>query len=103
MNKQLFISKRNNKVTYEPKHECYQETKQGLSMSPADVARATSRGLAVSSQINDSLFYDGDDNPSFDIPIESQRGVDVADVWQAQQSAKKRIISAAKKDKELYG
>lgn len=103
MNKQLSISKKNNRLTYEPKHECYQTTKQGLSMSPADISRAVSRGVAVSSQLNEELFFDGDDNPTFDVPIERQRGVDVADVWQAQQSARKKILSAAKKDKEMYG
>lgn len=103
MNKQLRISQRNNKLTYEPNNKAFEQTKQGLSMSPADVARCASRGIAVTSQINDSLFFDGTDNPSFELPLEMQRGVDVADVWQAQQSARKRVLDAAKRDKELYG
>lgn len=103
MNKQLKISSHVNPfVPCDCSKPPVMEVKQGLAMSPSDISRATSRGYAVSSQIDDSLFYDGDDSPLIDIPIERTRGIDAATVWEAQQSAKKRLISAHLRDKETY-
>ncbi|WGL30921.1 hypothetical protein [Dipodfec virus UOA04_Rod_535] len=103
MNKQLLIAQRNNKVVYEPDNTSDMSVKQGLSMSPSDVAKMTARGLGVSSQINQELFYDGDDSPSFYIPLERRRGVDVAEIWEAEQTAKKKLYQAHVKDVSMYG
>lgn len=79
------------------------EVRQGLSMSPSDISRAVSRGLAVSSQLDESLFYDGDDSPCIDVPLERTRGVDAVSAWEASQEAKRRLIRAHKSDVEIYG
>lgn len=87
---------------YTPKHDAFESTKQGLAVTPSDMSNMLSRGIPISAQINEELFFDGLDNPSFDIPIEEQRGVDVNDVWLAQRQARSKLISAHKRDKELY-
>lgn len=65
------------------------------------MARMVDKGIAVSS-INDSIFYDGEVNPSFDVPIEEQRGVDIVDAWNASRTARKRILQAHFNDKKMY-
>lgn len=39
------------------------------------------------------MAFDGVNNPSWDLPIDQKRGVDVAEVWQAQRTARKVITS----------
>lgn len=80
----------------------FEKTVPGLSLSPSQVSKMAEKGISVSTQIANS-FVDGSPNPTFDVPIEELRGVDVNDVWNASQDAKKRIISAHLKDKEIYG
>lgn len=74
----------------------------GLAFTPAQMAKMAEKGIPISTQSADQ-FVDGSLNPSFDIPIEDRRGVDVNDVWNASKDAKAKIINAHRKDKELYG
>lgn len=78
------------------------KTKPSLAVTPADALRMAERGVPVAAANIDS-FYDGDVNPSWTISIDRQRGVDVADVWDAQKSARKRIKSAHVSDTYIYG
>lgn len=105
MNKQLIISSRNNRVVCDcPNDQPHQlRTKEGLAMSPSQISEAVSRGVAVSSQINEALFYDGDSSRVIDVPLERVRGIDVAEVWERQQTAKKKLFNAHLKDVEIYG
>ncbi|MDE6089294.1 MAG: hypothetical protein K2G41_01200 [Duncaniella sp.] len=73
----------------------------GLSVSPTQMALMAAKGIPISAQMSES-FVDGVSNPSFDIPIEDQRGIDVNAVWNAQKDARKRLIAAHKADKEAY-
>lgn len=104
MNKQLKLSRRfnrNNHVVTSSSPNCV--VKQGLSMSPSDVASMAQRGLAVSSQIDESLFYDGDSSPEIHVPLERLRGIDIAQAWEASQDAKKKFAYAQRIDKQTYG
>lgn len=77
-------------------------TRQGLAMTPSDVARLTAQGMPVNTQ-NVSMFYDGEPNPSPYVTSERRRGVDVADLWEEHEhivaKAKKAYV-ASKKSKE---
>lgn len=104
MDKQLLISRRNNRFGCHINPSEHITVQEGLSMTPSQIARCTERGLAVSSQIVDSeLFVDGDESNDMSVPLERIRGIDVAEVWEAQQDARKRLIKAHKQDIETYG
>lgn len=79
----------------------YVKTTPGLAFTPAQMAKMAEKGIPISTQSADQ-FVDGTLNPSFDIPIEERRGIDVNDVWNASKDAKAKIIDAHKKDKLLY-
>lgn len=80
-----------------PKRKDYEiEPKSGLAYTPADMARMHSAGMPVNSANLINSFCDGDKNPSFELPIERQRGVDIAEVWEASLIAKKKIDNFSK-------
>lgn len=63
--------------------------KSGLSISPSDIKRMTDAGIASSSLgLN---FLDGVESPSFDLPADHLRGIDAAEVWEAQQEARRKL------------
>lgn len=68
------------------------KTRQGLALTPTDVARLTSQGMPVNTE-NAQMFYDGDNNPSPYVTSERRRGVDVAELWEQHQ----HIIEKARK------
>lgn len=67
--------------------------KNNLAVTPSQMADLTERGVAVSS--SNLQFDEGSPNPSSVVPIDARRGVDVNDVWQAQQSSRKKLRTAA--------
>ncbi|QXN75257.1 hypothetical protein [Microvirus mar52] len=85
----------------EPVENC--KVKAGLAYSPAMVMEATEQGIAVSGANIDAMFFDGTDNPSFDLATDQRRGVDANDVWNASREARARLINAHLKDKRKFG
>lgn len=81
--------------------EPYVYTEQNIAVTPSQIQQMVERGIPVSPS-NASAFIDGVINPSFDVPIEERRGVDVVDVWDASQDAKRQLIKAHLKDKAAY-
>lgn len=79
----------------------FEKVVPGLSVSPSQMAQMSEKGIPITAQMADT-FFDGVSNPSFDMPIEDLRGVDVNAVWNAQKDARKRIIDAHKADKAAY-
>lgn len=71
--------------------------KQNQALTPAQIADYTSKGIAVSSSLN-LVFDEGVPNPA-PLPLEQRRGIDVADVWNASESASKKLKSAIKSAK----
>lgn len=66
--------------------------KGGLSVTPSEMMRMASQGIPIS---NANLpFVDGDKNPSWNIPAENVRGIDVAELWTLQQDSKAKIVKA---------
>lgn len=72
------------------------EPKKGLSYSPSDMAKLHAKGMPINSANIVESFYDGDLNPSFDIPLERQRGLDPAEIWEASQNSAKKVNKLSK-------
>lgn len=68
-----------------------------LAMTPADVADMASKGIPVSTQANGAQYYDGVPEPSLDIPIDQQRGADMADIFNAQMDAREKLGNMRRK------
>ena len=89
-----------NAVTSCPKrHHDEVAPKEGLAYTPADMSRMHAAGMPVNSANLINSFCDGDKNPSFDLPFERKRGVDMAEIWEESVQAKKRINAFSKKVK----
>lgn len=74
------------------------KTKNGLAVSPSTAMAMAERGIPISAQMS-SDFYDGDDNPSWELPLERSRGIDPSDLWQMQQDSRSKIRKAVKQFK----
>ncbi|UPW41252.1 hypothetical protein [Sigmofec virus UA08Rod_4687] len=66
---------------------------ENLAITPSKMAQLVDEGIPVSSSVMSGVAFDGVSNPSWDVPIERLRGVDVAAVWNAQKSARKNITN----------
>lgn len=64
-----------------------------LAITPSRMASLVDEGIPVSSSLFSGFFNDGVDNPSWDLPIDQRRGVDVAEVWNAERSARLNITN----------
>lgn len=74
--------------------------KGGLSITPSEMYRMASQGIPVS---NANLpFIEGDENPSWNIPAERMRGIDVAELWQLQQDSRAKVVRAHLTDVANY-
>ena len=62
-----------------------------LAVTPSQMLDMSQHGIAISSQMNDKMFYDGDDSYIVNVDPLDYRGVDVNDAWNASQEAKKKI------------
>lgn len=67
------------------------KTKCGLSYTPAQMLDMANKGISVASQNMETKFYDGVPNPSWNIDLLRERGVDIADLWTLSQQAKNKI------------
>lgn len=76
------------------------EPKVGLAYTPADMAKMHASGMPVNSANLVNSFYDGDVNPSFDVALERQRGVDPAELWEISQTSKEKINKMSKQYKK---
>lgn len=76
--------------------------KNGLAITPAEMLKMADHGLAISSQSHD-LFFDGDNAKDWTLGIERRRGVDMADVWEAQKASRQKIATAHNNDRQMYG
>lgn len=66
----------------------------GLSMSPSQAYNLTKEGKpVVTCELPASHFEEGTINCSFSVPLEHQRGVDIASVWEKYRDGVKHIQS----------
>lgn len=62
-----------------------------LSVTPSQMMEMSEHGIAISSQMNDKMFYDGDNSYIVNVDPLDFRGVDINDAWNMSQDAKKKI------------
>lgn len=67
----------------------------GLSLSPTQVAEMTRAGIPIS-PANGMQFYDGDRSLNFDPGLFGRRGVNMIDVWNAQQDSRRKLRDLAR-------
>lgn len=72
-----------------------------LAMTPTDMERLRQNGTPISQTNLEGLFFDGLEDPSFDLPPDFRRGVDAADLYQLSRDAAKNISKGQKKAKEI--
>lgn len=62
----------------------------GLSTTPAQMRQLTEQGIPVSGDALGLMFDDGvKDNPQ--LPLAERRGIELADLWNAQKSARSKL------------
>lgn len=67
-----------------------------LSLTPSEMLRAANEGVPIASQMNDNNFYDGDSSLEVSLLPEHVRGIDMNDMWNAEQNAKKKLSKLRK-------
>lgn len=77
-------------------------TKQGLSYTPAELMDLSRKGIPVTAVSSES-YFDGEANPSFDLPVDMCRGVDIVDCWVAQSDSRSKLSRAHLTDTKKYG
>ncbi len=77
--------------------------KGGLAYTPSELQQMADRGIPVSTQNLEGQFYDGKDNPTWDVPLEQVRGIDIADMWTNRREIQRKIAKAHKSDVAKYG
>ncbi len=66
--------------------------KSHLAITPAQMDRARDQGIPITpSNVNPDLIQDGTNNPQFEIELERQRGIDIAELWQNAETSRKRL------------
>lgn len=75
--------------------------KNGLAVTPSEMMKLAERGIPVSAQ-SFGVFNDGESNPSWDIPLDRQRGVDAATLWQNEKDIKQKLRQAHAADRQKY-
>lgn len=66
--------------------------KSRLAMTPRQMDQARQAGQPISTNsLPDHMFDDGYVGVKLEIPLDRQRGVDVAEIWQKSKSIEKKI------------
>ncbi len=79
---------------YIQREKPYEEVRSGLCVTPSEMDYLRQQGKPISSlMLSSDNFNDGDTNPSFEVPLEMRRGIDIAQVWNEQKTAEKKLRS----------
>lgn len=76
-----------------------QVVREGQAYTPADMARLTEKGMPVNSLMTGKTFIDGEENPSYFVPAERGRHVDVCDLWEQHVTLRDKARAAARAKK----
>lgn len=68
----------------------------GLAYTPADMQRMAERGVAINSQNMDGSYYYEPPTKDFEVSLMDTRGVDPADIWNAQMDARDKLHKSSK-------
>ena len=73
-------------------HKDKNPVKSHLAITPAQMDTAREQGIPITpNNVNPDLIQDGTTNPQFEIELERQRGIDVAELWQNAESSRKKL------------
>ena len=73
----------------------------GLAITPSDIERLASRGIAVSTPAADQFKYDSDAN-SWSLSPEYTRDSDRNSMWELSHVSAKRLLNARRRDANKY-
>lgn len=62
-----------------------------LALTPGQMDDRLRQGLPIGSVDSETNYFDGTQDCSYDLPLMSKRGVDIADAWEASMSAHQSI------------
>nr|DAH63224.1 MAG TPA: hypothetical protein [Bacteriophage sp.] len=77
------------------------QTKEGLALTPSRVKELTDRGIAVSLP-NLNNFLQPESGSSWFVEPMFKRDANMCDIWEKEQLAKQRVVSAHKNDKKKF-
>lgn len=63
--------------------------KSGLALTPQQMYEMSKRGIPISTSNCDMKDF-GEESPSFEIPLDRMRGIDVATMWENSQVIKNK-------------
>lgn len=63
--------------------------KSGLALTPQQMFEMSKRGVPISTSNCDMKDF-GEESPTFDIPLDRMRGIDVATMWENSQVIKNK-------------
>lgn len=64
-----------------------------LAVTPAQALAMAEKGLPVSAQMN-SQMIDGHTHSDWNVPLEEQRGIDIAQMWQESRNIRRKFENA---------
>lgn len=67
-----------------------------LALTPSKMMALAEKGIPISSQNLGNQYFEGEVNPSWDVPLDRQRGVDVNDMWNHNENVRKKLKVASK-------
>lgn len=62
-----------------------------LAMTPAEMLELQQKGVPISSQTVGATYDDGYRTLDFEPPLDQQRGIDIADLWETAQDVRKKV------------
>lgn len=65
----------------------------GLAVTPAQALVLAEKGLPVSAHMN-SQMIDGHTHSDWNVPLEEQRGIDIAQMWQESRNIRRKFENA---------
>ena len=71
-----------------------ENTVPGLAITPAQMLSMAENGIPISNHQLSTLYDEGTVNPSWDIDMDRQRGVDPIDMWNHTQEVKSKFKKA---------
>ena len=74
-----------------------------LTTTPSQMLHMAERGIPISAQNLGFRPEDGENNPSWEIPLDRMRGVDPAEMWEQSQVIKARAKRAHDRDRLRFG
>ena len=71
-------------------------TQPNLAYTTGEMYNMWKNGVPIDNQNNVSMFDDGTTGKNLSLPLERRRGVDPADLWQAQMASRSKVRKAWK-------